>query len=97
MMTPMTPMTPSHAAPIEEHGEATRLAGDIDSTDPAIGLRAVAALRALLERLETLHVDNARERGWSWQEIGRALGVSKQAAHRKHGEGPLRRRRRSDV
>ena len=75
-------------------GEATRLAGEIDSTDPAVGLRAVAALRALLERLETLHVDNARERGWSWQEIGRALGVSKQAVHRKHGERRLRLRGR---
>ena len=53
------------------------------------GSRAVASLRNLVERLEELHVANARERGWSWQEIGAALGVSKQAVHRKHG----RRRR----
>jgi len=65
------------------------LAGAVDSTDPQIGLAAVASLRNLVERLEELHVANARDRGWSWQEIGAALGVSKQAVHRKHG----RRRR----
>jgi hypothetical protein len=65
------------------------LAGAVDSTDPAVGLAAVASLRNLVERLEELHVANARERGWSWQDIGGALGVSKQAVHRKHG----RRRR----
>jgi DNA-directed RNA polymerase specialized sigma24 family protein len=56
------------------------------STDPDVGLRAVAALRALAERLEILQVDNARELGWSWQEIARRLGVTKQTVHRKHGK-----------
>jgi Homeodomain-like domain len=55
------------------------------SEDPDIGLRAVAALRVLTEQLEALQVDNARASGWSWQEIARRLGVSKQAVHRKHG------------
>ena len=36
------------------------------SNDPDTGLRAVAALRALAERLEILQVQNARERGLSW-------------------------------
>ncbi|HUK71868.1 MAG TPA: RNA polymerase subunit sigma-70 [Streptosporangiaceae bacterium] len=52
--------------------------------DPATGLRAVRALRDLTERLEALQVGNARERGWSWQEIAVFLGVSKQAVHKKH-------------
>ncbi|WP_432522961.1 helix-turn-helix domain-containing protein [Kineococcus sp. SYSU DK006] len=52
--------------------------------DPAVGLRAVAALRRLLERLEDLQVRRARELGWSWAEIADALGVSKQAVHKKH-------------
>ena len=39
------------------------------SNDPDVGLRAVAALRALAERLELLQVQNARELGWSWQDI----------------------------
>ncbi|WP_171168569.1 hypothetical protein [Streptomyces sp. I05A-00742] len=53
-------------------------------TDPRVGLRAVAALRRLVERLEALQVDNARRRGWSWEEIGAQLGVSRQAVHKKH-------------
>jgi hypothetical protein len=56
------------------------------SADPDIGLRAVAALRVLAERLEILQVDNARTLGWSWQEIADRLGVTKQTVHRKHGE-----------
>lgn len=62
----------------------TQLAEQVDDADPAVGLRAVAALRRVLERLETLQVDNARAQGWSWQEIAHALGVTKQTVHRKH-------------
>lgn len=60
------------------------LAGEASSTDPAVGLRAVAALRRLLEQLEVLQIDNARSKGWSWQDIATALGVTKQTVHRKH-------------
>lgn len=52
--------------------------------DPAVGLAAVRALRGLLEALEAMHVANARNRGWSWQAIADALGVSRQAVHQKH-------------
>lgn len=55
------------------------------SNDPEVGLRAVAALRALTEQLEYLQIDNARALGWSWQEIASRLGVTKQTVHRKHG------------
>ena len=55
-------------------------------SDPETGLRAVAALRALTERLEILQVDNARRAGWSWQQIAARLGVTKQTVHRKHGK-----------
>jgi hypothetical protein len=61
------------------------------SNDPDIGLRAVAALRALAERLEILQVDNARRLGWSWQDIASRLGVTKQTVHRKHGHRTGRR------
>ncbi|MBI1351265.1 MAG: helix-turn-helix domain-containing protein [Actinomycetales bacterium] len=57
---------------------------DLTATDPAVGLAAVAALHRLAERLENVHVDHAREAGWSWAEIAAVLGVSKQAAHQKH-------------
>jgi DNA-directed RNA polymerase specialized sigma24 family protein len=54
------------------------------STDPAVGLRAVRALQRLQERLEAIHVANAREQGWSWQAIASTLGVSRQAVHQKY-------------
>ncbi len=63
---------------------APALATAADSSDPRTGLRAIAALRRLLEQLEALQVDNAREHGWSWQEIAEILGVSRQAVHKKH-------------
>jgi hypothetical protein len=75
--------------------EATELAEATASRDPIVGLRAVASLRALLESLEELQVANAREQGWSWQQIADQLGVSRQAVHKKHGRrGLLRRRER---
>jgi len=53
--------------------------------DPGGGLRAVRSLRELADRLELLQVRRARSLGWSWQEIADALGVSRQAVHKKHG------------
>ncbi|GAB3661517.1 sigma factor-like helix-turn-helix DNA-binding protein [Actinocorallia lasiicapitis] len=64
--------------------DGVRLAQDASSRDPAIGLKAVRALRELAERLENLQVRNARELGWSWQDIAAVLGVSRQAVHKKH-------------
>ncbi len=52
--------------------------------DPAEGLRAVRALRELADRLESLQVCNARDQGWSWQDIARHVGVSRQAVHHKY-------------
>ena len=74
--------------------QATELADATASRDPAVGLAAVASLRVLLESLEELQVENARERGWSWQQIANALGVSRQAVHKKHGGRRLLRRGR---
>ncbi|MDG9702311.1 hypothetical protein [Streptomyces sp. DH37] len=67
-----------------ETGEAVDTARAAMDRDPRVGLRAVAALRRLVERLEALQVDSARRQGWSWEEIGAALGVSRQAVHKKH-------------
>jgi hypothetical protein len=65
--------------------EASKLADETASRDPEVGLRAVASLRVLLESLEELQVRNAREQGWSWQQVADSLGVSRQAVHKKHG------------
>ncbi|GAA3889968.1 sigma factor-like helix-turn-helix DNA-binding protein [Saccharothrix violaceirubra] len=67
--------------------EATALASAAGDRDPRVGLRAVSALRRLLEQLEAVQVRNARLSGWSWQEIAAELGVSRQAVHKKHGGG----------
>lgn len=64
--------------------EATQLAAAATSADPHVGLRAVKALRLLLEHLEAVQVDNARAQGWPWQAIADGLGVSRQAVHQKH-------------
>lgn len=58
---------------------------DAESPDPAAGLRSVTVLRRLADELEASLVDKARLAGWSWQEIGDALGVTRQAVHKKHG------------
>ena len=64
--------------------DATKLGAAASSRDPSVGLPAVASLRTLLESLEELQVANARDQGWSWQAIACALGVSKQAVHKKY-------------
>lgn len=78
-MTGKADATDAHDADDALH--AARAAAD---RDPQVGLRAVAALRRLVERLEALQVDSARRHNWSWEEIGAALGVSRQAVHKKH-------------
>ncbi|HEX9124177.1 MAG TPA: helix-turn-helix domain-containing protein [Actinomycetota bacterium] len=58
----------------------------IASDDPGLGLRAVGVLRRLAEQVEATQVRLARERGWSWEQIGDALGVSRQSVHAKYGK-----------
>ena len=64
--------------------ESKRLVEAAADPDPEVGFAAVVALRGLVEVLEALQVDNARARGWSWRDIARRLGVTKQAVHYKH-------------
>jgi DNA invertase Pin-like site-specific DNA recombinase len=64
--------------------ETMTLAAAAGGADPRAGLRAVVALRRLLEQLEALQVRSARAQGWSWQEIAAELDVSRQAVHKKH-------------
>ena len=54
--------------------------------NPADGLAAVVALRRLAERLETAEVERAMRDGWSWSEVAEALGVTRQAVHKKHAK-----------
>jgi hypothetical protein len=68
-----------------DHQPTTAPAAATGGDDPETGLRAVSALRGLVEVLEALQVDNARAKGWSWQQIATVLGLTKQAVHHKHG------------
>lgn len=53
------------------------------SNDPANALASVVALRRVADQLERNAVIAALEQGWSWAQIAEALGVSKQAAHKR--------------
>lgn len=50
----------------------------------ADGLAAVVALRELADRLEDAEVERALREGWSWSQIAEALGITRQAVHKKH-------------
>lgn len=52
---------------------------------PADGLAAVVALRQLADQMEDAEVERAMSAGWSWTDVAQALGVSRQAVHKKHG------------
>jgi hypothetical protein len=72
--------------------DVTGVAAATSSKDPEVGLAAVASLRALVEVLEALQVDNARANGWTWQAIAERLGVTRQAVHEKYAGGRIFRR-----
>ena len=76
---------------VEELVTLARAAGD---DDPRAGLRAAARLRQQLEQLEAVQVRRARVLGFTWEQIAAALGVSRQAVHKKYGgRRPLSARR----
>ena len=68
-----------------DHGSIHTLAANAGSDDPIEALNAIAELHKELDRVEAVTVRNARNRGASWQLIALALGVSKQAVHKKYG------------
>ena len=72
----------------------------VEAEDPAEALRAVAEIRRLLDEVEADAVEQAVGTGWSWARIAEALGVSKQAAHKRHAwrlRGRRRARRRGEA
>ena len=57
---------------------------DLPSPDqPEEALAAVVALRRLADQLERAAVANAIRQGWTWAQVADALGVSRQAAHKR--------------
>ncbi|NRR33177.1 helix-turn-helix domain-containing protein [Oxalobacteraceae bacterium] len=52
--------------------------------DPGEALAAVVALRVLADQLERTAVCKAVAQGWTWAQIAESLGVTRQAAHKRH-------------
>lgn len=57
-----------------------------DTTDPRAGLRAVASLRSLTDALELRQVEAGLRAGMTWSTIADALGVTRQAVHKKYSK-----------
>jgi hypothetical protein len=58
---------------------------ELDPLDPvADRLAAVVALRELADQLEDAAVESALRGGWTWTDVATALGVTRQAVHKKH-------------
>lgn len=65
---------------IRAHGErVARTGGEVELTE-------LAELPAVVDAALRVAVAGLRERGLSWQNVGDALGVSKQAAAKRFGE-----------
>ncbi|MFE1645720.1 AsnC family protein [Microbacterium sp. P01] len=61
------------------------LVGAAAEGEPIAELHRLAGVRVELSRAEEVQVRRARNLGYSWQAIAAALGVSRQAAHKKYG------------
>ncbi|MFB9903489.1 hypothetical protein [Allokutzneria oryzae] len=68
------------------------LVGQAGDDDPLKALYAAAEIRHEAERIEAVQVRRARGRGVPWALIAEALGVSKQAVHKKYGGHPWSKR-----
>ncbi|MDP3208939.1 MAG: hypothetical protein Q8M65_07305 [Rhodoglobus sp.] len=53
-------------------------------TDTEAALAAVVALRRSADRLELAAVQSAIDKSWTWAAIAEALGVTKQAVHKRY-------------
>lgn len=62
----------------------TAIAG-AEGGEPLPELRRLRALHAELARAEAEQVRRARSHGYSWVAIADAMGVSRQAVHKKYG------------
>jgi hypothetical protein len=65
-----------------------------DTVEPVLALHAVKAMRRLCDELEYEAVAIARGCGWSWNDVGAALGLSASGAHRQFARESAEPRKR---
>lgn len=58
----------------------------VPDPDPGVALMGLGRYRALLEEAEQELVLVAREDGFSWDDVGLYLGVTGEAARKRHGD-----------
>jgi DNA invertase Pin-like site-specific DNA recombinase len=80
----MVARSPSKAWPFGSDDIRTAI-GAARGGEPLPELRRLQALHADLARAEAEQVRRARAQGYSWVAIASALGVSRQAVHKKYG------------
>lgn len=68
----------------------TESESELPPSSPEEAFASVVALRRLAASLERSAVDGALAQGWTWAQIGSALEMSAQAAHKRLA--PSRRR-----
>lgn len=61
------------------------LVAELDDPDPLRALRAAAAVQADANARTEILVRRARNTGCTWAEVAAALGVSRQAVHKRFG------------
>lgn len=72
-----------------DNARLATLVVEMQGTDALRALRATAQVSSEVERTQAALVRRARNDGMTWEEIATALGVSKQAVHRKYRGGRL--------
>ncbi len=68
-----------------ENRNTQALVTALEDENPLQALQAVAALHEEADRIEAVLVRRARNAGCSWAQVAGALGVSRQAVHKKYG------------
>jgi hypothetical protein len=68
-------------------GMVDNMLDTVRAQEPLEALAELAATRQQLEAETELQVRRARVQGCSWESIAAALGVSRQAVHRKYATG----------
>ena len=50
---------------------------------PLLALREIQEIREELDRLEIAHIESARAKGASWEDVAEALGITRQALQQR--------------